>query len=1253
MNNQNLMREVKLWENNAEREQVENMGELFAVLNALECLEKMFVKDFVTADEYKTECFKLLDQYKVAMRLVHGTDVEAFVSKYRLQVPAALERIREGRPVVVKDDKGNLVKNVAGIVEIFITVFDHLKLEQRAVDELFPSLNDLYTMICAVSRLPENFDAKVKVKKWHDKLSVMSAADQLSEDEARQMLFELEGAYNSFINFLHDAALGFHIVVTLIVVCILSKCSSRVSFVKWYIIRGLYRYLAPSNDQLRALMPAPKDGNPRQRRKRREEQDSEGFNVPKQLLATSLQVRAAPVDELELTNFEFYTSIYWMSLYTPLAVFVYTLSEVWKFVFPTSQDTNVSVLWLIIGVAFILQILTKLTAFYWASADERGLLLSFGALYFLSSIVVSLWADRLLDINLLGAYDHFTSQVAAVIKETGTFSDIDARAKSPLMLYISLSVFFSFLSTMLVFPNFRFATLYTRSLNVATPTLKILLHISFLMPALCLLLFLKPVKYYLIEGPRKLLTEPQLEILRVYLVLGYLLFRMALRRVHLQSHLDLSYDKLLQLQKETGHVKNYHLQTMIFRYYSYFCAAVVQYFVPVLLSFFFALLLKSTADLSWLGHAADVVEPKAEEIKGSPQLALRVLFDATVCKAVWSFALVVTTGINFSLSLIGVCGLGHIAEASSRPAFLFWLIVFIVLLIFFIYEFAIILIKYLQKPARIDTEIYYSALPFPVVTVCNTNPYKYTVIQGDSKYQEVADFMAHYLKVMNQDTTGLPDTYGLLALQYRYDREELARDILASFGRSMGNTLTGAMYAFEELITECTFSSRTCYKDDFVEFVDPLYGRCFSFNTPAATQNYTVQRPGMKYGLKLLLTVNQQKPGGTQLLPDFLPTSDVAGARVALTDRDSIIDLDSYGFSAGVGYQTSIGMFYESIHRAERPYGHCIDHHAYSEAYFGDVKHSMDTCIAGCIQEDNVAQCGCASPRLPKLDAQSYCGLDKATCLAALKGNQENKDAPNMDPLTKCGCDPACEETKYSTTASLSRYPMLIYYPATPDSPSQSPSQTTTKKPKTKTTKKTTTAAGWTWPSWWSSTPSSTTNSGATATTAFTDATTEQSTTTVEEETKPPGFIVTTFGCDGHTDPFNAQSTNTTVIRLMQEACREWYQNNALILQIYFADLIYNVYTESAAYSVSAAINDLGGQAGLWLGLSVISCIEVASFFLMLCMFAGWKTRKTVFPKKRRDSLSDEEMDGFEKAPPLPSKVPQRPLPVELDPRTL
>ncbi|MFH4976740.1 hypothetical protein AB6A40_003449 [Gnathostoma spinigerum] len=51
---------------------MDNMSELFAVINALECLEKVFSRDYVSLKEYTAECSKLLVQYKVALRLVHG-----------------------------------------------------------------------------------------------------------------------------------------------------------------------------------------------------------------------------------------------------------------------------------------------------------------------------------------------------------------------------------------------------------------------------------------------------------------------------------------------------------------------------------------------------------------------------------------------------------------------------------------------------------------------------------------------------------------------------------------------------------------------------------------------------------------------------------------------------------------------------------------------------------------------------------------------------------------------------------------------------------------------------------------------------------------------------------------------------------------------------------------------------------------------------------------------------------------------------
>uniref|UniRef100_A0A915EJD7 Vacuolar protein sorting-associated protein 28 homolog n=1 Tax=Ditylenchus dipsaci TaxID=166011 RepID=A0A915EJD7_9BILA len=198
------MQEIRLYENSTERERVDNMSELYAVLNSLECLEKVFSRDCIPPKEYTAECSKLLVQFKVALRLVEGTNIEEFVRKYRIQCPAALERIREDRPITVRDDKGNALKCIADIVELFITFLDQLKLNIRAVDELFPNLSELYISICAMSSLPDDFDGKIRVKYWHDKLKNMGASEEVTDEMARQMIFEMETAYNSFTRFLRN-----------------------------------------------------------------------------------------------------------------------------------------------------------------------------------------------------------------------------------------------------------------------------------------------------------------------------------------------------------------------------------------------------------------------------------------------------------------------------------------------------------------------------------------------------------------------------------------------------------------------------------------------------------------------------------------------------------------------------------------------------------------------------------------------------------------------------------------------------------------------------------------------------------------------------------------------------------------------------------------------------------------------------------------------------------------------------------------
>ena len=202
--NHKLAQEVRLYENAREREEIDNRANVFALVQTIQALEKAYLKDAVSPAEYASQCSILLAQYTAAFRVVKEKfpTVEDFMTRYLLDCPAALERIKEGRPLTVADDRGNVQKSIAEIVSLFITIMDRLRLEIKAMDELHPDVKDLYEIMSRMSALPADFEGRAKVRKWLDNLNAMSASDELSEDQVRQMLFDLESAYNDFNRFL-------------------------------------------------------------------------------------------------------------------------------------------------------------------------------------------------------------------------------------------------------------------------------------------------------------------------------------------------------------------------------------------------------------------------------------------------------------------------------------------------------------------------------------------------------------------------------------------------------------------------------------------------------------------------------------------------------------------------------------------------------------------------------------------------------------------------------------------------------------------------------------------------------------------------------------------------------------------------------------------------------------------------------------------------------------------------------------------
>lgn len=194
------LEEVKLFRLPSERERFDNMADCYSLINTIQQLEKAYIKDAVTSKEYTAACSKLLTQYKAAFKQIDkefGTP-DQFLKKYRLECRAALDRIRDDRPITIKDDKGNTHACIAEIVSSFITICDRLRMGQKSMDDLLPDLRELHETILRLTILPPTYEGSKRVKTWIDKMSTMNASDQLDDDQARQMTYEMDTSLNEF-----------------------------------------------------------------------------------------------------------------------------------------------------------------------------------------------------------------------------------------------------------------------------------------------------------------------------------------------------------------------------------------------------------------------------------------------------------------------------------------------------------------------------------------------------------------------------------------------------------------------------------------------------------------------------------------------------------------------------------------------------------------------------------------------------------------------------------------------------------------------------------------------------------------------------------------------------------------------------------------------------------------------------------------------------------------------------------------------
>ncbi|PCG92068.1 hypothetical protein PENOC_094240 [Penicillium occitanis (nom. inval.)] len=80
--------------------------------------------------------------------------------------------------------------------ENFITFLDALKLNMVSKDALHPLLSEVIQSVNKVT--DRDFESRGKIIQWLITLNQMRATEELSDDQARELSFDIEQAYQGF-----------------------------------------------------------------------------------------------------------------------------------------------------------------------------------------------------------------------------------------------------------------------------------------------------------------------------------------------------------------------------------------------------------------------------------------------------------------------------------------------------------------------------------------------------------------------------------------------------------------------------------------------------------------------------------------------------------------------------------------------------------------------------------------------------------------------------------------------------------------------------------------------------------------------------------------------------------------------------------------------------------------------------------------------------------------------------------------------
>ena len=187
-----------------EQHKFEEEASIYAIIRTVAQLEKAWINEKVDDNDYQVWCKKLIAQYTSLTKNAEFAGLDVFMNKYGLSVTCRLakERLELGKSGL--EGAGTQQIHKAGAQKIieatqnFITAKDALALGYKAVDQIQPLVQEIVASLSETAGLGQGFEGANRIRAWLGTFANMRAHEELSEEQLRQLNFDLDNAFNEF-----------------------------------------------------------------------------------------------------------------------------------------------------------------------------------------------------------------------------------------------------------------------------------------------------------------------------------------------------------------------------------------------------------------------------------------------------------------------------------------------------------------------------------------------------------------------------------------------------------------------------------------------------------------------------------------------------------------------------------------------------------------------------------------------------------------------------------------------------------------------------------------------------------------------------------------------------------------------------------------------------------------------------------------------------------------------------------------------